>query len=320
VRLILDPSVRLFAGGRSLVARGRVIRLHEHGPAALRALLADTATPAQARLGERLVEAGFAHPRPAPKRIDATVVIPVKDHPVPDVPGALIVDDGSRVPIPGAIRRPRCGGPAAARNTGVAHVRTPFVAFLDADTVAPPDWIERLGGHFDDPRVAAVAPRVSGKLLDMGPGRNVPYVPSAALIVRTELAHFDEALRYGEDVDLVWRLLDAGWRVRYEPDVVVAHDERHRVRRRFRYGTSAAPLRARHPDRMRHVRWPRTHTRRVARELGARGVPRRLALQWTLTIWLETAKGVAKLAGPYGIGVLWGRIRGTPTIQVPSNL
>jgi hypothetical protein len=317
LRLILDPSVRLFGGGRTLVARGRVIRLNEHGPAALRALLADTATPAQRRLGERLIDAGFAHPRPAPKRIDATVVIPVKDHPVPDVPGALIVDDGSREAIPGAIRRPN-GGPAAARNTGVRHVSTPFVAFLDADTAAPADWIERLGGHFDDPRVAAVAPRITERLLDMGPGRNVPYVPSAALIVRTELARFDETLRYGEDVDLVWRMQAQGHRVVYEPDVLVAHAARHTLRRRFRYGTSAAPLKARHPGRMRHVSLPRTHTRAVARELHRRGVPRRLALWWTATIWLETARGVAKLAGPYGIGVLWGRIRGIPTIQVPS--
>ena len=30
---------------------------------------------------------------------------------------------------------------------------------------------------------------------------------------------FDPDLRVGEDVDLVWRLLDEGWRVRYEPSV-----------------------------------------------------------------------------------------------------
>ena len=88
----------------------------------------------------------------------------------------VVVDDGSAdaaalADAAGAatvVRRDN-GGPAAARNTGVAHVDTPFVAFLDADTRPPADWIERLGGHFDDPRVAAVAPRVSERLLDMGP-------------------------------------------------------------------------------------------------------------------------------------------------------
>jgi GT2 family glycosyltransferase len=63
---------------------------------------------------------------------------------------------------------------------------------------------------------------------------------------------FDEALRYGEDVDLIWRLHDAGWRIRYDPSVEVRHDEPatwgELLARRHRYGTSAAPLAIRHPQ------------------------------------------------------------------------
>ena len=82
------------------------------------------------------------------------------------------------------------GGPAAARNDGLEHVETEFVAFLDSDCVPPPDWIERLAGHFDDPRVAAVAPRDPGARTAAARrstwARAAPcrYVPSAALIVR----------------------------------------------------------------------------------------------------------------------------------------
>jgi hypothetical protein len=65
---------------------------------------------------------------------------------------------------------------------------------------------------------------------------------------------FDPALRYGEDVDLIWRLNEAGWRIRYEPSVQVPHDSpadwRGLLARRFRYGTSAAPLARRHPANM----------------------------------------------------------------------
>ena len=88
------------------------------------------------------------------------------------------------------------------------------------------------------------------------PAGTVPYVPTAALIVRRRaLAHgFDDELRYGEDVDLVWRLRGAGWRVRYDPAASVGHREPRTVRamlaRRFRYGTSAAPLAARHAGRL----------------------------------------------------------------------
>jgi len=58
-------------------------------------------------------------------------------------------------------------------------------------------------------------------------------------------------MRVGEDVDLVWRIADAGHRVRYEPRATVHHDVRSklsdRVRQRFGYGRSAAMLDSRHP-------------------------------------------------------------------------
>ena len=52
--------------------------------------------------------------------------------------------------------------------------------------------------------------------------------PSACLLVRRSSFGdgFDETLRYGEDVDFVWRLHDHGWLVRYVADVVVTHRAR----------------------------------------------------------------------------------------------
>ena len=90
------------------------------------------------------------------------------------------------------------------------------------------------------------------------PGSNVPFVPSAVLVVRTAVVEghelFDPQLRGGEDVDLEWRLVDAGWDVRYEPGSVVAHDGAATVgaflSRRCFYGTSAGPLALRHGDAM----------------------------------------------------------------------
>ena len=154
-----------------------------------------------------------------------------------------------------------------------------------------------------------------------GPGPHVPYVPSAALIVRTPV-RFDETLRYGEDVDLIWRLLDRGPPRRLRP-------ERRRrsttsadvLRRRFRYGTSAAPLAARHPTRLRHVALPRARVRSPSRGSCTRkGVPRRVALVWTAAV-ARAARAAAStnLASPYGIGVLWGKIGGLPTISGPVS-
>jgi mycofactocin system glycosyltransferase len=223
-------------------------------------------------LTDRLIDAGAAHPMSAdgsPQRFavdDVTVVTPQLGGVARD-DGRITVDDGSVPPIASASLRLEANrGPAAARNAARPLVTTPLVAFLDADvTTADREWYAPLLWHFDDPRVAMVAPRVRGEArspLDLGdqPGRiragtRVSYVPGAALVVRVEaldaIGGFDESLRFGEDVDLVWRLDDAGWRCRYDPDVTVWHDPRDTWRARLRqhagYGTSAAPLALRHP-------------------------------------------------------------------------
>ncbi len=105
----------------------------------------------------------------------------------------------------------------------------------------------------------------------MLPRTAISYVPTAAMLVRRAALRsvaregrvFDEAMRVGEDVDLVWRLHDAGWRVRYDPSVQVAHREPASwaglLARRYRYGTSAASLAQRHPGAIVHLAlqpWP----------------------------------------------------------------
>jgi hypothetical protein len=66
-----------------------------------------------------------------------------------------------------------------------------------------------------------------------------------------EVGGFDPELRVGEDVDLVWRLVKAGWRVRYAPESEVHHHPRASLRemalQRFGYGSSAPVLQSRHP-------------------------------------------------------------------------
>ncbi|HET7014373.1 MAG TPA: mycofactocin biosynthesis glycosyltransferase MftF, partial [Streptosporangiaceae bacterium] len=264
-------------------------------------------------LARYFTDTGLAHPVPpadyaAPA---VTVIVPVRDradllerclaglgggHPV------IVIDDASLDPAAVAeaaaqhgaklIRREINGGPGAARNTGLVEVTSELVAFVDSDCEPPPEWIERLAGHFADPLVAAVAPRITGRAdrttagryteangaLDLGgrPGRVQPksaisYVPTAAVLARRaallsvarDSVVFEEELRVGEDVDLIWRLNEAGWRVRYDPAVQVAHHEpaswRELLARRYRYGTSAAALAQRHPGHIVHLAlqpWP----------------------------------------------------------------
>lgn len=308
----LDPEVRRANGGRVLIG-GSPLRLLRLAPAGVDLVAGWEAgeevgtSPAARRLARRLLDAGLADPRPAgptPFRpADVTVVIPVRDDGEglaatlaaladgAEIGAIVVVDDGSHPPVgddhldpslAGArfdvevVRRPQPGGPGVARDVGLAVVRTPLVAFLDAGTRPSAEWLAVLLPHFADETVAAVAPRVTslagdGLLdrfeshhspLDLGaaagrvaPRTSIAYVPTAALVARAaairRVGGFDAGLRFGEDVDLVWRLVADGWTVRYVPDVVVAHEPRASWRswfwQRVGYGTAAAPLARRHP-------------------------------------------------------------------------
>ena len=196
----------------------------------------------------------------------------------------IVVDDGSRDGS-GAIARaegarvmPNRGlpGPSGARNTGLAAARTELVAFVDGDVHPTAGWLRPLVPLFADGRVALAGPRVasaagpslveryerSSSPLDLGahpglvgPGRRLTYLPSAALVARRaallEVGGFDEDLRIGEDVDLVWRLVKRGRTVRYAPESVVEHRPRGSLvalaQQRYTYGRSAALLERRHP-------------------------------------------------------------------------
>lgn len=304
----LDRRVRTVGSGSALLG-GSPVRLLRLSPTA-QALLDGGATPGRlevndavsAQLARNLLDASVAHPRPSggPSHRDVTVVIPVRDNTpgVRRLVGSLrdmrvvVVDDGSQIPLTAAdfvgcaaqvelVRHPRSRGPAAARNTGLARCGTEFVAFLDSDVLPRRGWLESLLGHFCDPSVALVAPRIAAlgggrdtllsryetaqSCLDLGsreapvtPYGPVSYVPSAAIICRrsalAEVDGFDESLQSGEDVDLCWRLLESGFRLRYEPIAGVSHEHRTELRpwlaRRAFYGGSAAALSMRHPDKM----------------------------------------------------------------------
>ncbi len=195
----------------------------------------------------------------------------------------LVVDDGSADPAALAraaagaevLRHPRSRGPAAARDTGLRAATTDAVAFLDSDCVPLSGWLGVLLPYLADPRLAVVAPRVVAlaparrgwitpyetavSALDMGPApapvaplTGLSHLPAAALLARRAALGdgFDERMPVAEDVDLVWRLAAAGWRVRYDPAARVAHEHPSTtaawLRRRAVYGTGAAPLAARH--------------------------------------------------------------------------
>ena len=356
IRLQLDDRLRTSDDGRTLLggSPGRLLRVTAAGAALVGGWQAGSPVgddrPSR-RLARRLLDAGMAHPRwdPVPAASDVTVVVPTYGRPAElarclaairaTAPAApiVVVDDGS----PAAAEIPRIAasyqasvvthgdrrGPSAARNTGLAAVQTPFAALVDSDVVTPAGWLDALRPYFDDPKVAAVAPRVLGyeakpgwlaeyeaahSPLDMGvvpglvrPGSVVPYVPTATLLVRVAAcaAGFDPELPIGEDVDFEWRLVDAGWNVHYAPSVTVAHEHRARlgefVARRRLYARSIGLLELRHPGAL----------------PAARVSPALAAACLLLAVRQPVA---AAAAGAVGVGLLARRLRPVLPDPVPA--
>jgi mycofactocin system glycosyltransferase len=325
--VVPDEAAERHQSGRVVVSGSpmRMLRLSDAGADLVERLWRGEPVPAGAgptALARRLLDAGIVHPdwaaatslsslRPPFGAQDVSVVIPVRGvvssdllRSVGPVAAVVVVDDASPEPVTApertpdgapvlVVRHPRQRGPGGARSTGLEHVATALVAFVDADCQPRQGWLDPLLAHLADPAVAAVAPRIvalgangdpaprprrllgryetARSALDMGarPARvrarsRVGHVPSAALLARADVVRgiggFDAALAVGEDVDLVWRLDDAGWTVRYEPAAQVAHQHRTSTwawaRRRADYGSAAGPLARRHPGALVPVEIP----------------------------------------------------------------
>lgn len=301
-RIRLAPEVRVAARGRVLIGGSPMtaLRLSRGAAEALvhgDLVVTDSTTN---RLGARLLDTNIGLPvldrLPAVMARDLTVVVPVRDRSeqldrlLASLHGlqVVVVDDASHdsqaiatlTQRRGAtlVRIDQNGGPAAARNAGLARVHTPLVALVDSDVHVTPPQLLQLARHFADPRVALVGPRIRGVSASARPswferydeqhssltlgrrpgvvriGADAGWLPSACLVGRTGLLRngFDTRMRVGEDVDLVWRLARDGHLVRYEPAVEVGHDTRSTLRawlgRKAVYGSGGAALADRHGD------------------------------------------------------------------------
>ena len=171
----------------------------------------------------------------------------------------LIIDDGStdnsvevasRFPVK-VIRHEKNRGLAAARNTAFANASFELVGAIDADVLPAPDWLEHLSKHFDDPHVVGT----SGRLLeafrttpadawrathmsqDLGLEKIEIEWPSHkclggfGTILRKSAVQavggYDEQYRTNfEDVNLVRRLVNARYKLIFEPQAVAHHQRR----------------------------------------------------------------------------------------------
>jgi glycosyltransferase involved in cell wall biosynthesis len=160
-----------------------------------------------------------------------------------------------------------------ARNRGAAVGAAPWLVFIDADVVPPPELLDRylartpaddvavlVGGvrdvAGDDETLVGRYARLS-RLLDQSntlrPGW--PYAQTANCAVRRtafdDVNGFVDDIRSGGDADLCFRLRERGWRLETRTEATVEHRSRSRLSgllaQRTRHGSGAQWLTDRYP-------------------------------------------------------------------------
>jgi O-antigen biosynthesis protein len=165
-------------------------------------------------------------------------------------------------------------GLSAARNAGLHAATGEIIAYTDSDCFAEPGWLTHLVHRFQHTDAAAVGgPNLSpddGWIADCvaaSPGQPMhvlesdhvaEHIPGCNMAFRREsllaIGGFDIQFRKaGDDVDLCWRLQQAGYWITFAPGACVWHHRRQTPRAYLRqqagYGEAEALLRFKHPER-----------------------------------------------------------------------
>jgi GT2 family glycosyltransferase len=195
----------------------------------------------------------------------------------------ILVDDGSTDSTPQlagqfpnirSFRHHTNLGLSVARNTGIAAATGEIVAFTDADCRADEDWLyylvaDLVTGEFagvggpnllppdDSPTAAAVMVSPGGPAHVMLTDREAEHIPGCNMAfwktALDALGGFDPIFRKaGDDVDICWRLQQAGLKIGFSPAAFVWHYRRSTLgaylKQQRGYGEAEALLVRKHPE------------------------------------------------------------------------
>jgi glycosyltransferase involved in cell wall biosynthesis len=156
---------------------------------------------------------------------------------------------------------------AEQRNRSLELAQGEIIVSIDANCEPHAGWLSQIEATLDSGESI-----VCGPVEDSNPANLVHYAPihsekkyvsecttvSAGMKCQVfdVVGKFDTTLEYGEDIDFFWRAIDAGFRLCFDPKVVISHNwggSSEQVHRAFRYGKWRAKLYKKHW----RLRWQR---------------------------------------------------------------
>ena len=183
------------------------------------------------------------------------------------------------------------GGPASCRNEGVDNSKGEIIAFIDDDSTAKKDWLERLISNFSDTDIGGVGgnpvdPKqgtfheynqiisglsgfqqvkeriyVSKENYRTLPTSNVCYLKKVFM----DIGGFDTRFKRAasEDRDLLWRILKNGYQLIYDPAAISYHygdpsTFRTLIRKTYVMGHERVLFYRKHPDFFNYVKGHKT--------------------------------------------------------------
>jgi GT2 family glycosyltransferase len=203
----------------------------------------------------------------------------------------IVIDDGSTDETAGVVReydvrlvQTENRGLSHARNLGMELASGEIIAYTDDDAYPDPHWLYYLAHTFRTTSFVAVGgpnlpPAGDGLIAEAvanSPGgpmhillsdREAEHIPGCNMAFRADalraIGGFDPQFRTaGDDVDVCWRIQQAGWKVGFHPAALVWHHRRKTVRAYWKqqtgYGKAEAMLQMKWPEKYNvagHVVW-----------------------------------------------------------------
>jgi glycosyltransferase involved in cell wall biosynthesis len=175
-------------------------------------------------------------------------------------------------------------GLSSARNTGLDQAQGEIVAYIDDDAYPDPHWLHYLAYAYrhsthggmggpnlvpaeDGPVAQSVANAPGGPVHVLLTDELAEHIPGCNMSFRREalvaVGGFDPVFRAaGDDVDVCWRIQDAGYTIGYHPAAVVWHHRRTSLwaywNQQKGYGKAEALLEAKWPEKYNgfgHLAW-----------------------------------------------------------------
>ena len=203
----------------------------------------------------------------------------------------IVVDDGSKdnlaeivseYPVR-LISTPNMGL-SSARNTGMYYSKGEIIAYIDDDAYPDPHWLDYLAYAYitsthaciggpnlapadDGPIATCVANAPGGPVHVLISDEIAEHVPGCNLSVRKdvlmEIGGFDPIFRCaGDDVDVCWRIQNAGYTIGFHPAALVWHHRRNSLsnywKQQMGYGKAEALLESKWPEKYNgfgHLSW-----------------------------------------------------------------